>query len=281
VSTASELPPDYELVLRPAAVISLRDLREVWRYRELLWTLAARDVRVRYKQAAFGVAWAVIQPLIQMVVYTVLFNRLAHIQSDSAVPYALFTFSGTVIWSLFSSGLNQASSSLVDNANVIKKVYFPRIVIPLAAILVAAVDFAIGFVLVLAAVPLLGGTFHLTMLAAPLFALLAALSAFSLGVWLSAINIQFRDVRYALPFFLQLMIFATPVFYPSSMIPASYRFVLYANPMAAIVDGFRAAMFDTEMPWDRLGIAVGMTLVLATTGFLYFRRMERTFADRA
>jgi lipopolysaccharide transport system permease protein len=147
-----DLPPDYELVIRPTAAISLRDVRDVWRYRELLWTLAARDVRVRYKQAAFGVAWAVIQPVVQMIVYTVLFNRLAHIQSDSAVPYALFTFAGTVIWGLFSAGLNQASSSLVDNANVIKKVYFPRIVIPLAAILVAVVDFVIGFALVVLSV---------------------------------------------------------------------------------------------------------------------------------
>lgn len=280
MNASHELPPDYELVLRPYSVISLADLREVWRYRELLWTLTSRDIRVRYKQAAFGIAWAVIQPLLQMLIYTLLFNRLAGIHSGSPVAYPLFCFAGVVIWGLFSSGLGQASNSLVESANVVKKVYFPRVVIPLASVLVATVDFAIGLVLVLVSFPLFGAAMHATALLIPLFALLAALTAFGIGLWTSAINIQYRDVRYALPFFLQLLIFLTPVFYPSSMIPAKYQFLLLLNPMAAVVDGFRAVLFGTAIPWDRLGIAVAISMTVAIAGFLYFRRMEQTFADR-
>lgn len=276
----TELPPDYELVIKPASAISLADIREVWRYRELLWTLAARDVRVRYKQAAFGIAWAVIQPLVQMAIYTLLFNRLAGIRSDAPVAYPLFCFAGVVIWGLFATGLAQASNSLVEAANVIKKVYFPRVVIPLASVVVACVDFAIGLTLVLIAMPLFGAAFHVSILLTPVFALLGALTAFGIGLWTSAINIQFRDVRYALPFFLQLLIFLTPVFYPSSMIPSKYQFLLLLNPMAAVVDGFRAGLFGMQIPWDRVGEAFALSAVIALLGFLYFRRMEQTFADR-
>jgi lipopolysaccharide transport system permease protein len=272
--------PRYELVIRPYSVISLADLADVWRYRELLWTLTSRDIRVRYKQAAFGIAWAVIQPVAQMVIFTVLFNRLAKIRPDVPVAYPLFCFSGVVIWTLFSAGLAAASSSLVENSKVITKVYFPRVIVPLATILVASMDFVIGLILLMIMIPIFGAEYHLTMLYIPLFAFLAGFCAFALGLWLSAINIQFRDVRYALPFFLQLLIFVTPVFYPSSLVPENYRFLLLLNPMSAVCDGFRAALFDTAMPWDRLGLAFLMTLLVALAGFLYFRRMEQNFADR-
>jgi lipopolysaccharide transport system permease protein len=272
--------PRYELVIRPYSLISLRDLGDIWRYRELLWTLTSRDIRVRYKQAAFGVLWAVIQPVMQVIVFTVLFNRIAGIRSDLPVPYAVFCFSGAVIWTLFSTGLGQASNSLVENAKVITKVYFPRIIVPLSSVLVAGMDFLIGFALLMILMPMFGVSFHATILYVPLLAVLAALCAFAVGIWTSAVNIQFRDVRYALPFFLQLLIYVTPVFYPSSLVPAQYRFVLLLNPMAAVVDGFRAALFGTAMPWAQLGLALAGTLVVALGGFWYFRRMEQSFADR-
>jgi lipopolysaccharide transport system permease protein len=280
MSAPADLPPDYELVIRPYSVASLGDVREVWRYRELLLTLAGRDVRVRYKQAAFGVAWAVLQPVLQMIIFTFVFNRLAGVRSDSAVAYPVFCFAGVVVWSLFASGLAQASNSLVESESMIKKVYFPRVVIPLASVLVAGVDFAIGFVLILVTMAIFGEAFHWTIVLAPIFAVLAALCAISIGLWTSAINIQFRDVRYALPFFLQLLIFVTPVFYSSSIVPEKWRFLLLLNPMAAVVDGFRGALFGTDIPWDRVGIAFATAFVTALAGFLYFRRMEHTFADR-
>jgi lipopolysaccharide transport system permease protein len=270
----------YALVIRPQAAISLGDLADIWRYRELLWTLAARDVRVRYKQAAFGVAWALLQPVTQMIIFTVLFNRLAGIRADAPVPYTVFCFSGVVIWSLFSVGLTQASNSLVENANVIGKVWFPRVVVPLASVLAAGVDFLIAFAVLLVVMPAFGVGFHLSMLMTLPLALLAAFTACAFGFWTSAINLQYRDVRYALPFVLQLLIFVTPVFYPPSLIPERWRVLLSLNPMAAVVDGFRAALFAQPMPWERLGFAFATAFLVALGGFLYFRRMEQTFADR-
>jgi lipopolysaccharide transport system permease protein len=242
--------------------------------------LTARDIRVRYKQALFGVLWAVVQPIAQMVLFSVVFNRLAGIQSDIPVPYPLFCFSGVVIWSLFSTGLASASSSLVENAKIITKIYFPRVLIPISTILVAVVDFAIGFVLLVIAMLAYGVAPHAAMMLTPLMLLLAIACALSIGLWTSAINVQFRDVRYALPFFLQLLIYITPVFYPSSLVPERYRELLALNPMAAIVDGFRAAVFDTEIPWARLGGSAAWIGVVGALGFVYFRRMETSFADR-
>lgn len=271
---------DYELVIRPRSLISLRDLADVWRYRELLWTLASRDIRVRYKQALFGVLWALVQPLAQVVIFTGVFHKMAGIQPDAPVSYPLFIFSGTVIWTLFATALGQASNSLVENARVISKVYFPRVLVPLAAVVVASIDFLIAFALLLVALPLFGEGFHLSMLLLPIFALGAAGCAFAVSLWTSAINIQFRDVRYALPFVLQLLIFLTPVFYPSTLLPHDWRFLLALNPMAAIVDGFRAAMFGMPLQWGTIGVAFAVIAVVGGAGFMYFRKLEQTFADR-
>jgi homopolymeric O-antigen transport system permease protein len=278
--SATDLPPDFELVIRPQSVVSLADLKDVWRYRELLWTLAMRDLRVRYKQAAFGVAWALLQPLMQMFIFTVLFNRLAGIKADLPVPYRLFCFAGLVVWTWFSVGLSQASDSLIANANVISKVYFPRVVVPLAAVLSGGLDFLIGLGLALVMTVLAGVPLHASVLLALPLGLLSALCAFAFGLWTSAINLQFRDVRYALPFVLQLLIFLTPVFYPTSLLPARLRPLQLANPMAAVVDSFRAALFGAPLPWLRLAVATLVILLVALGGFLYFRRMETTFADR-
>jgi homopolymeric O-antigen transport system permease protein len=277
---SDERAPAYELVIRPHAAISLGDLADLWRFRELLWMLAMRDVRVRYKQAAFGVAWALLQPVTQMIIFTALFNRMAGIRADVPVPYALFCFSGVVVWSLFSTGLSHASESLVANANVIGKVWFPRAVVPLATVLAALVDFVFAFLLLLLMTPLMGASLHASLFWCLPLALLAAACAFAFGLWTSAINIQFRDVRYALPFVLQLLIFVTPVFYPSSLVPARYHALLACNPMVAVVDGFRAALFGTPLPLEGLLLSLLTVLVVGAIGFLYFRRMEQTFADR-
>src|SRR5438874_3443931 len=212
-----------ELVIRPDSRFSFQQLRDVWDSRELLWILAARDVSVRYKQAFLGVAWAVLQPVTQMVVFTVLFNRFAGIHSGSELPYPVFCFSGLVVWTLFASGLAHASESLVASSNLVTKVYFPRAVLPLAAVGSALVDFAIGFVLVFAVALWFGAPLHATAVLAPLFAAMAAFCAVAVGLWTSALNLQFRDVRHALPFFLQLLVFGTPVFYPPSLIPERWR----------------------------------------------------------
>ena len=280
VAPDGALAPDFELLIRPRGAISLRDFADIWRNRELLWSLAMRDVSVRYKQSLLGVAWALLQPISQMLIFTMLFNRFAGIRADMPVAYPLFCLAGLVVWTLFANGLAHASESLINNANVITKVYFPRAVIPVASIVTACVDFAIGFGLLLLLVPLFGAHFHASMLLAIPIAALAGLTALALGLWTSALNIQFRDVRYALPFFIQMLIFLTPVFYPASMIPPRYRPLLDLNPMAAIVDGFRAALFGLPFPLARLGFALAVVLVVGAAGFMYFRHMERTFADR-
>jgi lipopolysaccharide transport system permease protein len=269
-----------EVVLRPRAAFSLADLADVWRYRELLWTLAVRDVTVRYKQAGLGVAWALLQPILQMFVFTLVFNRLAGIRPDRAVSYPLYCFTGLVVWTLFAAGLSHASESLVNSANLITKVYFPRVIVPLAALASSVADFLVAFVVLLILMPLLGAHLHVGVLLAPLVALVALGCAFALGLWTSAINIQFRDVRYALPFFIQLLIFLTPVFLPASLIPARWRPLLLLNPMAAVVDAFRAVMLGDPVPWLRLLLAAAAIVVIGALGFLFFRRMERDFADR-
>jgi lipopolysaccharide transport system permease protein len=267
-------------VIRPESVVSIRDLRDVWTYRELLWILALRDVAVRYKQAALGVAWALLQPLAQMVIFTVLFNRFAGIHSDSDVPYSVFCFSGLTVWGLFASGLTHASESLVSNANLVTKVYFPRVIIPIASIVTAVVDYCVAFVLLIVLMLAFRVPLHATALLTIPIAGVAGLCAIAIGLWTSALNLQFRDVRYALPFFIQLLVYCTPVFYPATLVPARYRPLFDLNPMAAVVDSFRACLFGTAIPFQRLLLATVTATAVGFVGFMWFRRMERTFADR-
>jgi lipopolysaccharide transport system permease protein len=278
----SSSPATYRttMVLRPRSVLSWQDVRDVWEFRELLWILALRDVQVRYKQASLGIAWALLQPLTQLIVFTVLFNRLAGIRSDSSVPYPVFCLAGLTIWSLFANGLSHASDSLVSSANLVSKVYFPRVVIPLAAIMTAAVDGAIAGLLLIALMLFKHVPFHATSVLALPIAGAAALCAAALGLWTSALNLEFRDVRHALPFLIQMGVYATPVFYPASMVSVKYRPFLSLNPLAAIIDGFRAALFGTAIPFARLALALAIIAVVFVSGFVRFRRIERTFADK-
>lgn len=273
----------YQLYIRPQTTFSLDDLRELWRYRDLLLIMALRDVSVRYKQAALGVAWAIAQPVMQMVIFTLLFHRLAGIQSDMSVPYPVFCFSGLTVWMLFSSSLSYVSDSLVRSSNLITKVYFPRLIIPLASVLTALVDFALGFALL---VPLMI-YFHVPigpgiLLALPI-ATLAAFYAVAIGLWTSALNVQFRDVRHALPFIIQILVYLTPVFYPSKLVgqgKGRTALLLSLNPMSVVVDAYRKALFGEPLPIGRLAVFTGIMMVVGLGGLFWFRRMERTFADR-
>ena len=266
------------------------DLGELWRYRELLWILASRDVKVRYKQTALGAAWAVIQPVLTMIVFSIFFGNLAGLGSriEGGIPYPLYTFCALLPWQLFSSSLTGAGSSLVGNQSLISKVYFPRLVIPLASILGSLVDFLVACVVLVAMIVGYGLMGHpvapsWALLTVPLFVVLAFATALAVGLWLSALNVEYRDVRYVIPFVVQFWMFVTPIAYPSSLVRdrslTLYR--LYAlNPMVGVVDGFRWAVLGrAPAPGGALVVSVAAMAVLLIGGLFYFRRMERTFAD--
>jgi len=252
---------------------------EFWAYRELLYFLVWRDIKVRYKQTALGAAWAILQPVLTMVVFTLFFGNLAKVPSDG-IPYPLFSFTGLVPWTLFAYSLTESSGSLVSNQNLITKVYFPRLIIPLASVLSGLVDFAISFGVLLLLMLYYGVVPTVYIWTVPLFVLLAIAAALSVGIWLSALNVEFRDVRYTIPFLTQLWMFVTPLAYASSLVPPRWRIVYGLNPMAGVVEGFRWALLGrTAAPSVLLAISVAVVIVLLVGGTYYFRRMERTFAD--
>jgi len=261
------------------------DWAEFWRYRELLWFLASRDIKLRYKQTALGVTWAVIQPLITMLVFSFFFGRLAKIPSDG-VPYPLLVLVGLMPWQLFVYALAHSSNSLVAEQRLITKVYFPRLIIPVASVLAGVVDFAITFLLTVGMIALYAAKgwfrFDLTpkLLLVPLFALFALAAALAVGLWLSALNVQYRDIRYAIPFISQLWMFVTPIVYPSSLVPGRYRLPYGLNPMVGVVEGFRWALLRTASPgWGPLGVSIVVVGAMLAGGLYNFRRLERTFAD--
>ncbi len=257
--------------------VSLR-LQELVEYRDLLFFLVWRDIQVRYKQTVLGVAWALIQPLLAMLIFSVFFGRLAKIPSDG-VPYPIFAYCGLLPWQLFSHALTESGNSLVANERLITKVYFPRLVIPLSAVLAGLVDFMIASLLLIGMMI----SFHVMPTAAvwtaPFFVVLAVTTALAAGLWLSALNVRYRDIRYTIPFLAQFLLFATPVVYPSSLLPHRWQSVYGLNPMAGVVEGFRWAMLGTQLSWGLVATSVASTLVLLIGGLFYFRRTERTFAD--
>jgi len=258
--------------------VSLR-LHDLWEYRELLFFLVWRDIKVRYKQTLLGGAWAVIQPLLTMVVFSVFFGKLANVPSDG-VAYPIFAFAALVPWTFFANGLTNASNSLVGSSNLIKKVYFPRLAIPIAAVLSGMVDFAIAFgvLIVMMLFYRITPTLNLVFLV-PLL-LLAMITALGVGLWLSAINVRFRDVRYVVPFLVQIWMFATPIAYSSSLLPERWHGIYALNPMVGVVDGFRWILLDTSAaPGSSMIVSCVVAIVLLVTGAFYFRRMERRFAD--
>jgi lipopolysaccharide transport system permease protein len=280
MSTANIKRPTLPLtVYEPSRGWLSLNLRELWHYRELLYFLTWRDIKIRYKQTALGVAWAVLQPLITMVIFSVIFGQLAKLPSDG-IPYPVFSYAALLPWGLFAGALQRAGVSLVSNSNLITKVYFPRLVIPISAVAAGLVDFGISFIV------LLGLMFYYrimptwTILIIPLFVLLAVLTALAVSLWLSALNVQYRDVQYMIPFLIQAWMYASPVAYSVGLIPSGIWRIIYGlNPLAGVIQGFRWALLGGNPPDELMAISVGMVLVLLFTGLFYFRHMERTFAD--
>jgi lipopolysaccharide transport system permease protein len=255
-------------------------LGKLWHYRELLFFLTWRDVKVRYKQTVLGAAWAILQPLLTMVVFSLFFGRLAGVPSDG-VPYPIFSYAALVPWTFFANTLSQASNSLVMSSNMIKKVYFPRLVVPIASTMSGVVDFCLAFVVLLGMMFFFGIVPTLNVIWLPLFLLLALVTSLGVGLWLSAMNVQFRDVRYTLPFLTQFWLFATPIAYPSSLIDNPILRAIYGiNPMVGVVEGFRWALLGVDtVPTFTVGVSAVAAVLLLVSGAFYFRRMEKTFAD--
>lgn len=267
------------LIIKPSqGWVNLR-LKDVWEYRELLYFLVWRDIKVRYKQTVLGAAWAVIQPFLAMVVFSIFFGKLAQVPSDG-LPYPIFAYAALLPWQLFAHALTESGNSLVASQQLIKKVYFPRLAIPLAAVLAGLVDFAIAFVVLLGMMFYYGIYPTLAIVTLPLFILFAVATAMAAGLWLSALNVEYRDVRYVIPFLTQFWLFATPVAYPSSLVPEPWRAVYGLNPMAGVVEGFRWAILGKSGGMGSLMlVSVLAVIALLIGGLIYFRRMEKTFAD--
>ena len=267
------------LKIAPARSWPSVDLGELWDYRELLYFLTWRDLKVRYKQTALGAAWAIIQPLFMMLVFSLFFGRLARVPSDG-IPYPVFTLCALLPWQLFAHALTESSNSLVGNQNLITKVYFPRLVAPLSAVLGGLVDFAIAFVMLLGMMLLYGIVPGRQILALPAFIVLAVVTPLAVGLWLAALNVQYRDVRYTINFLVQFWLFATPVAYPSSIVPAKWRVLYSLNPMVGVVEGFRWSLLGKpESPSSLVLVSTVVVLTLLVGGLFYFRRMEQQFAD--
>ena len=276
ISSTSDARPVH--VIAPARGWVPVHLDELWEFRELFAMLVWRQVRVRYKQTALGVAWAILQPVMTMVVFSIFFGHLAGIPTDG-VAYPVFTFCALLPWQLFAYSLTEASNSVVASQQLLTKVYFPRLLLPLASVAVSLVDFGLSLLVLIALMVWYGTVPGLAVLTVPLWTLLAVLTATAVSLWLSALNVRYRDVRYTLPFLTQLWLFVTPVAYPTSMVPEAWRFWYALNPMVGVVDGFRWALVGGSWPGATVFVSAAVMLCLLVAGAFYFRRTERTFAD--
>lgn len=266
-------------VIKPKKTLSLQDFKEIWNFRELLYFFSWRDIKVRYKQTAIGALWAIFQPLITMVVFSIFFGKLANIPSDG-VPYPIFVYVGLLFWQFFSTALSDTSNTLIANQSIITKVYFPRLTLPISAVVTKFVDFAIasiilvGLMVYYSYLPNLAG-----LLLLPLLAFITFMAAVGLGLFLAAINVKYRDVRYALPFFIQILLFISPVIYPAS-IAGNYSWILALNPMTGVIQTARAAVLGaTPINWLLLSTSFVVCLIMLIIGVLYFKKVERYFAD--
>jgi len=254
------------------------NLGELWAYRELLYFLTWRDIKVRYKQTILGFTWAILQPFMMMVVFSLFFGNLLKVPSEG-IPYPLFNYAAVLPWTLFAQGITRSSESLVANINMVQKVYFPRLIMPLASILSPLVDFAIAFVILIGIMFYFGYPPTLSILWLPVFIILVLITALGVGLWLSVINVKYRDVRYAVPFLTQLWLFASPVVYASSLLPQKFQAIYGLNPMAGVIEGFRWALLGTDPPGSLIAISVTIVLVILISGVFYFRKSEKNFAD--
>jgi lipopolysaccharide transport system permease protein len=278
ISLTKEPSNNPQIVIEPPRGWQALELSDLWKYRELLYFLTWRDVKVRYKQTVLGAAWAILQPLLTMVIFSIIFGQLAKLPSEG-IPYPIFTFTGLLPWQLFAFALTNSSNSLVGSQNLVNKIYFPRLVIPIASVLPGLVDFAISFLVLLAMMVFYRVPLTTRVFALPLFLLLALASAIAVGLWLSALNVRYRDIRYVVPFLTIFWQYATPVAYSSSLIPAKWHLVYGLNPMTGVVEGFRWALLGKGEVGGLLWISVVIILLLLISGLVYFKRMEASFAD--
>ena len=279
MTVSLEQPPVQETLYEPPQGWEALNLHEIWRYRELLFFLTWRDIKVRYAQAALGVSWAIIQPLLTMVIFSVIFGRLAKLPSEG-IPYPVYSYVALLPWQLFAGALQRAGTSLVGNSNLLTKVYFPRLVIPFSAVGAGLVDFAIAFFVLLGLMAWYQVPLTWTVLYLPLFILLALLTAIAVGLWLSALNVQYRDVTHAIPFIIQAWMYASPVAYSAEIVPQGiWRIVYGLNPLAGVIQGFRWALLGVGELDSLMIVSIIMVILLLVSGLYYFKRMERTFAD--
>jgi len=269
----------FQTIIEPQIGLRLVDWRELWQYRDLFFFLVWRDVKTRYAQSVLGVGWAVIQPVFSMIVFTIVFGNLAKVSSDG-LPYAIFNYAALVPWTYFSSALTGSTGSLVASKNLITKVYFPRLVVPIAPVLGKLVDFGIALLILFGMMLWFRIPPTIWALTLPLLIILMMLTAAGMGMWLTALSVQYRDINYAMSFVVQLLMYAAPVVYPASSVPQEYRWLYALNPMVGVIEGFRSALLGTNpMPWDFISIGAVVSVILLVSGTLYFRRMEKTFAD--
>lgn len=272
----TEKPP--VIVIRPIKGWVPVDLRELWDYRELLYSFISRDIKIRYKQTALGAAWAVIQPLFMMIVFTLAFGKLAKIPSDG-LPYPLFSYAALLPWTLFAEGITRSTNSMISNAGIMTKVYYPRLIMPVAGVLSPLIDFIIAFIILLGMMLYYGFLPNANILFLPVFLVLGLATSLGVGLWLSALNVQYRDFQYTVPFLIQLWLFASPVVYPSSLLPEPYRMIFGLNPMAGVIEGFRWALLGTAPPSALIVVSALMVTIILISGAFYFKRMEKIFAD--
>lgn len=266
------------IIIRPPKKWIPLDFHELWEYRELLLNFVSRDIKVRYKQTALGFLWAIIQPLFMMLIFTIFFGVFANIPSDG-VPYPLFNYAALLPWTLFSEGLTRSTTSMVINAPIMTKVYFPRLIMPISGILSPLVDFFIAFIILVLMMLYYGFLPTTAIFLLPLFIVLALTASLALGLWLSALNVKYRDFQYTLPFIIQLGLYASPVVYSSSIIPAQYQLIYGLNPMVCVIDGFRWALLGSKPPEAMMLVSIAVVFVLLIGGLFYFKKMEQFFAD--
>ncbi len=274
-------PPTVNFMIRiePSRGWVSLGLKDIWEYRELLGIFVWRDLKVRYRQTVIGALWAIVQPFLTMVIFSVFFGRLAGVPSDG-IPYPIFSYAALVPWTFFANSITQASNSLVNSADMIKKIYFPRLTMPIASVLAGLVDFLLAFIILVGMMLFYGFVPTINILWLPLFVLLSLITALGVSLWLSALNVQFRDVRYMIPFITQAWLFATPVAYSSSLLSEPWRTLYGINPMVGVVEGFRWALLGTDnAPGPMVFVSFAVAIGILISGALYFRRMEKTFAD--
>jgi lipopolysaccharide transport system permease protein len=270
--------PTPTLIIYPPRKWVPIDFQEIWKFRNLLYNFILRDIKIRYKQTVFGFLWVILQPVIMMIIFSIIFGRFANIPSDG-IPYPIFSFVALIPWILFSDGLSRSSTGMVTNAGVITKVYFPRLIIPISGVLSPLIDFFIASVILIIMmtyyriVPTIGIIFI------PFFILLAVVIAFAIGLWISALNVKYRDFQYTLPFLIQLGLYASPIVYPISMIPEQYRLIYGLNPMVGVIEGFRWALLGAKLPTIEIFTSIIIVIIILIGGLFYFKKMEQYFAD--